>query len=54
MGLPSVAVAGVAAAADGTEPSAAVFSGAVRSAGMTIACRIAMGATMAFMLLIMV
>jgi hypothetical protein len=86
IGLPAGVLASVPAAAGGTEPSAAAFSGtagagpdrgsqaaessqsepdqgdavpaalggALLSPGMTVACRIAMGATMAFMLLIMI
>jgi hypothetical protein len=59
--LPGVALAGVPASASGTETAGGVIAGSpagarsrLLSPSMTVACRIAMGATMAFMLLIMV
>jgi hypothetical protein len=59
--LPAAALAGVPASASGTETAGGVIAASpagarsrLLSPSMTVACRIAMGATMAFMLLIMV
>jgi hypothetical protein len=59
--LPGAALAGVPASASGAETAGGVIAGSpagarsrLLSPSMTVACRIAMGATMAFMLLIMV
>ena len=60
-GLSGAALAGVPAAGSGAETAGGVTAGSpagarsrLLSPSMTVACRIAMGATMAFMLLIMV
>jgi hypothetical protein len=53
-GTAPVQMADAEAAPAGTAPAGTAPAGLLLSAGTTVACRIAMGATMAFMLLIMI